>query len=51
MQGTFYFSIYTISLVFSDVFNGEQFKAAALPVRARVLLSSGDVFQSPISGL
>ena len=28
------------------LFNGEHFTAAALPVSARVLLSSGDVFQS-----
>jgi len=48
MQRTFNFPLYTTSLVFIDVFNGEQFKAAALPVSARVLLSSGDIFQSHI---
>jgi len=51
MQRTFYFPVYTTSLVFSDVLNGEQFKAAALPVNASVLLSSGDVFQSHIPDL
>ena len=34
--------------MFSDVFNGEQFKAAALPVSAGILQFSGDVFQSHI---
>jgi hypothetical protein len=32
-------------VVFNDVLKGEQFKAAALPISARVLPSSGDVFQ------
>jgi hypothetical protein len=45
LKRTFNFSVYTYSVVFSDVFNWEQFKAADLPVRARVLLSSSDVFQ------
>jgi len=43
---TFNFPIYTTSLVFSDVFNGEKFQTAALPLSTRVLLSSDDVFQS-----
>jgi hypothetical protein len=47
----FNFPVYTNSLVFGDVFNGEQIKAAALPVSARVLLSSDDVFQSHIPDL
>jgi len=46
MQGAFNIPVYTNSVVFSDVFNEEQIKAAALPVIARVLQSSGDVFQS-----
>jgi len=46
MEGAFNFRIYTKSVVFPDVFNGEQFKTAALPVSIRVLLASGDVFQS-----
>jgi hypothetical protein len=48
MKRTFNFLVYTSSVVFSDVFNGEQVKAAVVLVRARVLLSSGDVFQSQI---
>jgi len=51
MVRTFNFPVYTNSVVFSDMFDGEQFKAAALPVSARVLLSSGDVFQSQTSCL
>jgi len=51
MERTFNFPIYTNSVVFSDVFNGETFMAAALPVSARVLQSSGDVFQSQAPGL
>jgi hypothetical protein len=51
MQRTFNFPIYTISMVFSDVFNGEKFKAAALPVSARELLTSDDVFHSHIPDL
>jgi hypothetical protein len=47
----FDFPVYTMSVVFSDVFNGENPKAAALPVSARVLLNSGDVFQSHIPDL
>jgi len=50
MQRIFNFPLYTTSLVFINVFKGEQFKAVALPVSARVLLSSGDVFQSHIPG-
>ena len=46
MKRTFYIPVYTNSVVFSDVFNGEQFKAAALSVNARVLLAPGDVFQN-----
>jgi len=45
-KGTFNSSIYTNSVVFIDMYNVEQVKAAAPPVSARVLLSSGDVFQS-----
>jgi hypothetical protein len=51
LKRTIHFPVYTNSLVFSDVFNGEQFKAAALPVSARVLLTSGDVFQRHTPGL
>jgi hypothetical protein len=51
LKRTFNFPVYTNSVVFSDVFNGEQFKAAALPVSARVLLSSDDVFQNHIPDL
>jgi hypothetical protein len=48
LKRTFYFSVYTNHKVFSDMFNGKQIKAAALPVSARVRLSSGEVFQSHI---
>jgi hypothetical protein len=51
MKGAFNFPVYTDSVVFRDVFNGEQVKAAALPVGTRELLSSGDVFQSNIRGI
>jgi hypothetical protein len=37
--------------MFSDVFNGEAVMAVALPIGARVLLSSGDVFHSHIPDL
>jgi hypothetical protein len=46
MKRTFSFPECTNIVVCSDVFNGEQFKAAAPSVSARVLLYSGDVFQS-----
>ena len=49
MQRTFNFPVYTSIVVFSDVFKGEQFKAAALSVNARVLLTLGNVFQSNIA--
>jgi hypothetical protein len=45
MKRTSKFCVHTNSVVFSDVLTGEQFKAAALPISARVLPSSGDVFQ------
>jgi hypothetical protein len=48
LKRTFNIPVYTNSLVFSDVFNGEQLKAAFLPVNARVLQFSGDVFQNHI---
>jgi hypothetical protein len=51
LKRTFKFPVYTDSVVFSDVLIGEQIKAAALPVIARVLHSTGDVFQSPIPDL
>jgi hypothetical protein len=51
MERTFNFPVHTNSLVFSDVFNGEQFKATALFVNARVLQFSGDVFQRHTPGL
>jgi hypothetical protein len=51
LKRTFNIPVYTNSLVYSDVFHGEQFKAAILPVSARVLQCSGDVFQNHISGL
>ena len=50
-NGHFVFSIYTNIVVFSDVYNGEQLKAAALPVSARELLFPGNVFKSHIPGL
>jgi hypothetical protein len=50
LKRTIDFPVYTNSVVFSDVFTGEQFKAAALPVSARILQSSGDVFQSHTPG-
>jgi len=42
------FPINTSSLVYGYVFHGERGKAAFLPVGARVLQFSGDVFQSHI---
>ena len=51
LKRTYNFPVYTSSVVISDVFNGEQFMAAALPVSARVLQSSDDVFQSHIPDL
>jgi len=39
MIRTFIFPVFTNSVVFSDVFNGEQVKTAALPVSTRVLLT------------
>jgi hypothetical protein len=50
MKRTFNLPVYTNSLMYIDVFNGEPVKAAVLPVSARELLSSGDVFQSHIPG-
>ena len=46
MIWTFNYPVYASSVVFSDLVDGEQFKAAALSVSARVLVSPGDVFQS-----
>ena len=51
LKRTFCIFVYTSSVVLSDVFNGEQFKAAALSINASVLLNSDDVFQSYIPGL
>ena len=46
MKRTIQFPVFTDNVVFSDEFNGESVKTAALPVKARVLQFSGDVFQS-----
>jgi hypothetical protein len=51
MKRAFNVSVYTSSVVFIDVFDGKHVKAAFLPVSARVLQSSGDVFQSHIPDL
>jgi hypothetical protein len=51
LKRTFKFLVYTINEVFSDVLIGEKVKAAALSVKARVLLTPGDVFQSHIPDL
>ena len=51
MQRTYNFPVYTTSVVISDVFNGEQFKAAVLPVSAWIPLTSDDVFQNHIPDL
>jgi hypothetical protein len=51
LKRTFNFPVFTNSLVLSDVVNGEEVKAAVLPVNARVLLFSDYVFQNHIPDL